>query len=110
MNEISSGEQIDFVLFCIEPEEREQTAREQSINRSKLPFFPAAHKQALSGAVISNLLPRGCDTFGQHQGTRITKALETKLGSPWLGDVMISRPIKTNDDRVYQAIVLVRVH
>ena len=68
--------------FVLNPEEREQTAREQSINRSKLPFFPAAHKQALSGAVISNLLPRGCDTFGQHQGTRVTKALETKLGYP----------------------------
>lgn len=73
-----------MILFCfvLNPEEREQTAREQSINWSKLPFFPAAHKQALSGAVISNLLPRGCDTLGQDQGTRVTKALEAKLGYP----------------------------
>ena len=80
MNKISFREQIDLFCFVLNPEERKQTAREQSINRSKLPFFPTAHKQALSGAVISNLLPRGCDTFGQHQGTRLTKAPGTKLG------------------------------
>ena len=37
-------------LFCfvLNPEDSEQTAREQSIIRSKLTFFSTAHEQALS--------------------------------------------------------------
>lgn len=34
--------------FVLNPEEREQTSREQSINRSKLTFFSTPHEQALS--------------------------------------------------------------